>query len=104
MKLIELKEKLPCTYEAIAHMFEIVWVNKKEYDNIDVSEQDWFMRYEWTDKQQDEFADWLYRKLYNNKECREEIMQFPIRKKHIIDKVVWMFILNYWLKLKWEQE
>jgi len=43
MKLIELKKELPYTYEAIAHMLEIINVSKDEYDNIDINSKDWFM-------------------------------------------------------------
>jgi len=102
MKLIELKKELPYTYEAIAHMLEIINVSKDEYDNININSKDWFMWYEWNDKQQEDYADWLYRKLWGDAKFRKEIMQFPIRKKKIIDNTVWQFILNYWLTLKKE--
>lgn len=102
MKLKELKDKLPYVYEAIAHMFEIIWVSKEEYDEVDIKKENWFYDYEWTDEQENEYKDWLYRKLRWNMEWRKEIMDFPIRKKDIIDKTVNMFVMNYWFKIKKE--
>ena len=102
MKLIELKKTLPYTYEVISRMFKIVWLQEEKYNEIDIKENDWFMQYEWTDKQQEEFKNWLYRKLRDNKNWRKEIMKFPIKNKNIIDKVVNTFILDYWLKIKQE--
>jgi len=101
MKLKELKNKLPYTYKAIEKMFKIINISKNEYDNVIVDDNDnqWFMQYSWTEEQQNEYEDWLYRFLWNTKEARAEIMSMPIRKKIIIDKTVSWFILNYGLKI-----
>jgi len=100
MTLLEMKKDLPYVYEAVAKMFQIIWIPQEEYDNVDIKKEWWFSKYERTDKQEEEFKDWLYRKLMDNTSWRKEIMQFPIKKKDMVDKTVAMFIFNYGLKTK----
>lgn len=41
----------------------------------------WYHDYEWTQAQEDKFVEWMADYLFNNKEAREEFMEFPTRNK-----------------------
>lgn len=73
------------------------------WDNIDGQANDWYMMYQWTEAEQDDFKKWLVDYLYKTKEAREAILQYPsinTRKKDLIKVADW-FILQYgWVTRK----
>lgn len=65
------------------------------FDKIDFKEQNWFQKYSWTEKQQEEFKQWFITYLKSDKEAREELMCFPSKSKRELDKVWDEFNLNW---------
>ena len=102
-----IKEKFWKVWYALQEMFSIAGYNiDKVY--LFSEEKNWHRdalyldKYEWTDKQENEFKNWLYTKLLESKEWRKWIMSLSIKKKKIIDKTIDQFVLAYWLKIKKE--
>lgn len=61
---------------------------KKMFENSQISyslelvrTEDWYRMYQWTEKEENAFIDWLSDYLYNNKEARKEIMSLPKKNK-----------------------
>jgi len=74
----------------------------EEYSPSKTQEEEWYWTHEWTEKERDEFVKWLAEYLYNNKEARQEIVNYPIKnKKRCADAANW-FELNYGWKIKQE--
>ena len=105
MKIKDIKEKFWKVWYCLEKMFEFAGYDVSD-EQLFSEEKNWhrnaiyFDKYERTDKQQNEFENWLYTQLWNSKEWRKWIMRIPIKKKKIIDKTVSQFILAYGLKLK----
>lgn len=68
---------------------------KAKYNKMKFDKPDWFMKYSWTESQQDDFALWMHDYLMNNPEARREIMAFPRKDKKQVTGTVRMFLLNY---------
>ena len=73
-----------------------------EYVNANPEEIEWrneedpyFWKYEWTQKQEQDFINWLADYLYNNKEARNAIMEYPRKNKKICRRVAEFFVWNY---------
>ena len=64
------------------------------YDKIDFKSDDWYLQYEWTEKQEEEFRRWLIDYLYINDRARRELTACVKQKSHI-SKAVSMFLLCY---------
>ena len=69
-----------------------------DYDKIDFKKDDWFSKYEWTEKEQDNFEGWLVGYLQRNKKAREKMMNIPA--KAFSKKIAVNFIFAYGWKLK----
>ena len=70
------------------------------FDDIDFTSNDWFLKHSWTIDKQDEFMWWFVDHLYNNKDAREAICKYPRKDKKYLVQVAEMFILNYGWKIK----
>lgn len=70
-----------------------------DFDKIDFKKNGWFREYEWTQKQENEFAEWLVNALYKDKKLRG-IFQFCTKNKESLKKNVAWFLLMYGWKLK----
>jgi hypothetical protein len=68
--------------------------------DVNFKKDAWFMDYEWTEEQQEEFRKWLVSYLMENKEARQEIMEYPRKHKPTIEKLSRYFIFNYGFKTK----
>ena len=64
----------------------------------------WFWNYEWTEKEQDDFSEWVKEYLKGSKEAQRELMEFPSNNKQSLQKWADMFIMNYGWKLKTEKK
>jgi len=69
-----------------------------KYDNIDFAKSNWFLKYEWTQKEQDEFCNWLTNYLQKNEKARDSIMRIPAKK--LSEDASRYFIYQYGWKLK----
>jgi len=68
---------------------------KVDYDDIDFKSPDWYLKHEWTDKQEDIFKEWLFKYLKDNKEARNNLMRFPSKTKMNLNKFIDNFLFNY---------
>ena len=71
---------------------------KTRYEDINFKKPNWFHDFQWTQKQEDNFKEWLTNYLKTNKEAREELMQSPRLKGYI--KIANEFLFQYGWKTK----
>jgi len=64
------------------------------------TEEDWFLKHEWTDEQEKEFEKFFIEYLMNNAEARRELLTFNTKNKTRIKKAFDMWNLNYGWKSK----
>jgi len=57
------------------------------------SSEDWYLKYSWTKSQENDFRNWLFNYLKNNKEARKSFGLLSDDKE--IEKFVDMFIFQY---------
>jgi hypothetical protein len=96
----EVKKESPHRYIVLKKMCDMV---KAPYSVVNSCE-DWYHKYSWTQKQEDEFKKWFADYLYNNTEARNEIMSMPIKRKKVINGVVEFWNLDYGWKIKEESK
>ena len=77
---------------------------KAKFDDINFKQKDWFMKYQWTENEQEEFKQWFINYLKENKEARREIMAHPSANEKSIEKVANWFILDYGWKIGGKNE
>jgi aromatic ring-opening dioxygenase catalytic subunit (LigB family) len=68
--------------------------------DLDFKKDGWFMEYEWTEEEQEQFRKWIVKYLTENKEARQELMKWPRKHKATIEKFSREFIFNYGFKIK----
>jgi len=78
--------------EILKEMCKVVGAN---YDDIDFKDDNWFLKHSWTQANEDGFKKWLIYYLTNNTPARNEIMQFPTKRKVSVKKTAEAFIWNY---------
>jgi len=67
--------------------------------DVNFEEDNWYLKHTWTEKEQDDFINWLANYLYENKEARE--MFVNLRKvKRDCNKASNKFVLNYGWRTK----
>jgi hypothetical protein len=89
------ESNLRYTKIVLKHMCKIA---KVDYDKVNFSKPDWYLKHTITEKDQNKFRDWMIKYLMTNKKAREEIMSIPIKEKKRIERTVNYFILNYGFK------
>ena len=62
--------------------------------------ENWFWSKTWTEKEQDDFREWLIDYIKDNKEARQKLMNIPSAHKRALEKLADDFLLNYGWKLK----
>lgn len=70
------------------------------YNDIDFQKENWFLDYEWSTKDSDDFSTWLVNYLKKNSKARRELMSFPSTRVRAIQKFASHFIFNYGWKDK----
>lgn len=71
-----------------------------DFDKIDFKEDNWYYKYWWSEKKEEEFKDWLVNYMYNNSKARKELMTIPTKNKKHCQQFANGFILNYGWKTK----
>jgi len=67
--------------------------------DVNFEEDNWYLKHTWTEKEQDDFINWLANYLYKNKEARK--MFVNLRKvKRDCNKASNKFVLNYGWRTK----
>lgn len=62
---------------------------------VNTKPKNWFLKHSWTEEEQEDFRKWLVKYLMENKEARQELMQWPRKDKKTIEKLSKEFIMNY---------
>ena len=60
----------------------------------------WYLKHEWTEEQQSDFALWMQEYLLANAKARKEIMRIAVKNKQVINRVIDNFLGNYGWKVK----
>lgn len=71
-----------------------------DYVKIDFKKEGWFTDYTWTEKQEDEFYDWLIEFLKDRKAWKSLTSHWASYNKKNREKLAGEWILNYGWKLK----
>jgi hypothetical protein len=68
-----------------------------DYEKIPFNEDgsNWFLRFEWSPDEENEFKKWLMDYLYSNSKSRREIMAYPVKTKKMCSRVANSFVSNY---------
>ena len=99
---MKLQDKVSKGLERILRkMCEIV---NCDYENFNFDNPQWFLEYEWTEEQEEEFKKWMTNAIMNDKEIRRDLLEFSFGKptKKFAERVANNFIFNYGWKLKKE--
>jgi len=79
-----------------------IMVKMCEYVDADPDEIEWkneddpyYMKHEWTSEQEQAFIAWLADYMYDNKEARDMMMEFPRKTKKLCRQVSEQFVWNY---------
>lgn len=78
--------------EILEEMFSRV---ELEFNMNFILQPEWYLKYSWTEQQEDEFIEWLIEYMLKNKDARDELMIIPYKNKKFIKEWVNEFILNY---------
>lgn len=71
------------------------------YDNMSFQEPEWYSKYSWTEEEQEDFKEWLKKKILSDSTVRKEITNFIERPSaYKAEKVATMFLFNYGWKLR----
>lgn len=70
-----------------------------DYKSMNFKKRNWFHDYSWSEKQEEDFKNWLIDYLKNNKEARSELMSIPSSNKQILTRFASEFLFNYGWKL-----
>jgi len=73
---------------------------KIKFEEKNLKNEHWFQKYEWTQKEEKDFVNWLAEYMKNNKEARETLMMFPRKNKRELKQFAEMFCFNYGWRYK----
>lgn len=76
----------------LSKMCEMVGV---ESNQVDFKAEQWFWEHTWTQKQEDEFIEWLTQYLVDNIEARRLAMRFPTKRRKQCKESAEAFVWNY---------
>jgi len=65
-----------------------------DFETINFKEKEWYLKYQWTAEQENEFKKWLYGYLKNHKKAQMELFETTLPPK-LLKKEVELFILSY---------
>ncbi len=71
-----------------------------DWSKINPKEAGWYTKHKWTVEEEKSFAEWFKDYLFNNKEAREEILNYPTKDKTKISDAVNDFLFNFGWKTK----
>jgi hypothetical protein len=94
------REKYPHLGAVMDKMCSYVGI---KWEDVDPTDKEWYLKHEWTTKEQDEFYDWMVDYLYNNAGARREILDGNSGRKlpkYRLRKAIGWFILSYGWKHK----
>lgn len=91
-------EDMPESFKTV--LKEMCKKAKAPYTKINFNEPEWYLDYCWSEKQQEDFIEWMTDYLYTNSKARREILNHPTRSKKLIRKAVSEFVFNYGWRLK----
>jgi len=63
--------------------------------SFDFKNNSWYMQYNWTEQECEQFRKWLSDYLYNNAKARRELMNWPIKRRKETDRLANEFVFMY---------
>ena len=72
-----------------------------DFGSVDFKAEEWFMKYEWSEKEQDDFKSWLARKLLKDRFAKS-IYGYTLWSKPQAEKAAGWLLLNYGWKTKYK--
>lgn len=77
-----------------------------EYSDEYVQSDNWYLDYQWTDKQEQEFTDWLANYLSENADARKELLYSTVKSKRMCSLAAKQFVTFFgWaMNLKKEKQ
>ena len=72
-----------------------------DYFKINMQEDNWYFKYEWDEKIEDEFKKWMITYVHKLKPAQQELYDRSYMRKDECEKAVDMFLLSYGWKTKW---
>jgi hypothetical protein len=69
------------------------------YSKINFDEPEWYNKHCWSQKQQENYVEWMTNYLYTNSIARKEILNFPTKSKKQIERAVKEFVFSYGWKV-----
>jgi nitrate reductase assembly molybdenum cofactor insertion protein NarJ len=91
------REVLP--YVAVIQESMLRKVNAKDVEEFDFNQKDWFLKYSWTEEEQEEFGRELYTFFDNNKEAQMEVFNGIPKSGGLLSQRINFFLFNYGWKL-----
>jgi len=73
---------------------------RTNFDSINFKKRDWYLKKEWTIKEEEKFNKWLVKYLSKNIKARQELMTIPSKSKIFLQKFVETFSFSYGWKIK----
>ena len=70
------------------------------FADVDFDDELWFLSHQWTKEQESHFIDWLTNYFYQNKEARNSLMAYPMKRKKHCEKVAREWAFKYGWKYK----
>jgi len=68
-----------------------------DFSKIDFKKEGWFTKYEWIEKKQEKFRQWIIEYMKKNNEARKELMNIPSNNKRFLEKFAneWIFMWGW---------
>ena len=67
-----------------------------KYSELDFTAPDWFMKYSWTEKQEDKFREWLIKTLKTDGKMRRHFRVHTTATKHLKKYAAWWCFDHGW--------
>jgi hypothetical protein len=66
-----------------------------DFNKIKFNTKKWFLKFLWTEEEENNFRNWLENYLYQEPKARKELMSLPRKNKKLIKNVVDEFLFMY---------
>ena len=74
------------------------------YEDIDFSDPAWFLKYEWTESEEEDFINWLTKELALDAQLRKDLMRYPTTRRKLLRRFAELFAANFGWRLKEDKE
>jgi hypothetical protein len=75
-----------------------------EYSDDYVQSDNWYLDYQWTEEQEEEFVNWLADYLIENEEARKELLYSTVKSKKMCSLAARQFVTFFGWAMRIKQE